>query len=315
MEQTSLKKQGLSISHSDEKKAYVKMGGLILVYVFLCYGISPMIVTPIVASIWPDFVNSSLFGMPFTYIQYVCLYLPIFYLLSKRITDHLPTKPRENLSAKALLGAWLVNPAVMWIVSLVGLAISALFGNNGSADMNDILAANNSPVLLFICGVFGAPIIEEIVFRWIPYRKLGGYGEKNYVIWTSIIFGLFHANLVQSAYATFIGVVLALVMYRTGKVRYTIMIHMLLNFCGGIGLGSLVMGYMGEAALMIYSIFSLVLNIIGLVILILFLVKKSWRSNIWMEAKSKLHKADFLNVPFIVFTFIMCTLIVAGFFV
>lgn len=86
------------------------------------------------------------------------------------------------------------------------------------------------PNLLF--GVIIAPIGEEILFRWILWRKMGQYGDKAYILLGGVIFALFHGNLSQLLYAFFIGAIFCWVYARTGRLRYTMALHIGINAVG-----------------------------------------------------------------------------------
>ena len=51
---------------------------------------------------------------------------------------------------------------------------------------------------------------------------------------SSVAFGLFHGNLYQLFYATGLGFVLGYIYAKTGKLRYTVAIHMIINFLGSV---------------------------------------------------------------------------------
>ena len=54
------------------------------------------------------------------------------------------------------------------------------------------------------------------------------------VLLSGLMFGLFHGNLAQFAYAFSLGAFLAFIYVRTGRVVYTIVLHMGVNFIGSI---------------------------------------------------------------------------------
>ena len=63
------------------------------------------------------------------------------------------------------------------------------------------------------------------------------------------MFGLFHGNLNQFAYAFILGVIFGFVYVKTGTIRYTILLHMIINFMGSV-LGVLVLKLIDYNALM-----------------------------------------------------------------
>ena len=60
------------------------------------------------------------------------------------------------------------------------------------------------------------------------------YGDKTAIIYTSIAFGLFHTNISQILFAAVIGVVLSYVVCKTNNIKYSIMIHIIINMLSSI---------------------------------------------------------------------------------
>lgn len=88
------------------------------------------------------------------------------------------------------------------------------------------------PKFLFM--VILAPLIEEYVFRKQLIDRMHNYGEKTAVITSALMFGLFHGNLSQLFYAFLLGLVFGYVYLRTGKLRYSIGLHMFINCLGSV---------------------------------------------------------------------------------
>ena len=79
-----------------------------------------------------------------------------------------------------------------------------------------------------------APVIEEYIFRKQLIDRMHIYGEKLAVITSALMFGLFHGNLSQLFYAFALGLVFGYVYLKTGKLRYSIGLHMLINLIGSV---------------------------------------------------------------------------------
>lgn len=81
-------------------------------------------------------------------------------------------------------------------------------------------------VPLFIAVVIVAPFIEEVMFRGLVFRVL----EQKYALVTTVLlqgvlFGAYHMNIVQGAYAAVLGVILGLSLIWTGSIWIPIIIH------------------------------------------------------------------------------------------
>ena len=79
-----------------------------------------------------------------------------------------------------------------------------------------------------------APFLEELIFRKQIIDRLGKYGEKTAIFFSGITFGLFHMNLFQFFYAFGLGVIFAYVYTRTRMLRYSVIMHMIINFMGAV---------------------------------------------------------------------------------
>ena len=76
--------------------------------------------------------------------------------------------------------------------------------------------------------------LEELVFRKCLLDRLGRYGEKTPLLFSALCFGLFHMNLYQFFYATALGLVFGYVYLRSGRLRYPVFLHMIINFMGSV---------------------------------------------------------------------------------
>lgn len=81
--------------------------------------------------------------------------------------------------------------------------------------------------ILYIC-ILG-PILEEIIFRGIVLKSMKKYGALTAIVFTSIIFAMFHLNLVQFMTPLLLGILLAFVTVKTDSIVPAIVIHMFNN--------------------------------------------------------------------------------------
>ena len=91
--------------------------------------------------------------------------------------------------------------------------------------------------MLFI--VLLGPFLEEFIFRKLLIDRTRAFGEKNAILFSAFLFGLFHINPLQFFYAFGIGLILGYIYVRTGKVLYTWMMHAFINFLGCVVMGGL----------------------------------------------------------------------------
>ena len=87
---------------------------------------------------------------------------------------------------------------------------------------------------VIVSAVILAPIMEELIFRKLVLDRLAGYGPAVAMSVSALVFGLAHGNFYQGFYSFLLGLIFAYIYLRTGKVRYSMMLHMMVNFCGSV---------------------------------------------------------------------------------
>lgn len=258
---------------------------------FAVQNIAAFIVGTVNPDLFQDVNLSLLIGMIPTYV----ISMPLMIFL---IHKFVPAKQieKKKLSVGQWLVAFIICVAGMYISNFIGIFITQIIGAlKGSPVTNTMLDLSTSTSLWIniIIMVFLAPVYEEIIFRKLLIDRTVKYGEGTAILFSGLMFGLFHGNLNQFAYAFILGVIFGFVYVKTGTIRYSILLHMVINFMGSV-LGVLILklidyNAMMEASsdpeimtaymmnhmpqLMVYMLYCLAL--IGLVIagIVLFIVK------------------------------------------
>ncbi len=178
---------------------------------------------------------------------WICTFAPIYLVampLGCLIFRAVPkaTLAQSRLTAGQIVVVTFIALFFMYASNFVGVmittAISMLTGVVNEPAINDYIMAD-SWILKFLVMVILAPVMEEFVFRKQLLDRMVPYGAKLAVVTSALIFGLFHGNLNQFIYATALGLVLGYVYLRTGRLRYTIGLHMGVNFLGSIVSGAI----------------------------------------------------------------------------
>lgn len=74
------------------------------------------------------------------------------------------------------------------------------------------------------------PIAEELVFRGVVYQRIRVYFDvKVALLFSALIFGIVHANLVQFLYAALLGILLAFLYEKTGYFYVPVLGHITAN--------------------------------------------------------------------------------------
>lgn len=124
-----------------------------------------------------------------------------------------------------------------YFCNFIGLCITGIIGAIRGSEVENVLVnvvGETSLWFNFVFMVICAPIMEEFIFRKLVVDRSVKYGEGVAVLLSGLMFGLFHGNLNQFAYAFSIGLFFAFIYVKTGKISYTIALHMIINFFGGI---------------------------------------------------------------------------------
>lgn len=154
-----------------------------------------------------------------------------------RKVETVEPKPKVKLGAKKMLWYLFITFGLgifagsftQEIITLV----TAPFGGE-IADRVSEMMMESTPILLILFVAIIGPIFEELIFRGYLLKKLRVYGDKTAIIYCAIAFGLFHTNVSQILFAGVIGAILAYVVVKSNNIKYSIIIHILVNLSSSI---------------------------------------------------------------------------------
>lgn len=169
-------------------------------------------------------------------VQVVCMYL-VGYPVFRLVLIGVPSQPEHgsSMSLAEFITAFLICMAGVQVGAYIGNIVTtviSLVTGYVPVDTSSILIANSPLWVVILVVVVIGPIFEELIFRRVFIDKLSRFGEKLAIVVSAVAFGLFHGNLNQFFFATLIGFVLGYVYTKTRRVRYTCLLHMLINFIG-----------------------------------------------------------------------------------
>lgn len=101
-------------------------------------------------------------------------------------------------------------------------------------------------ITIFIIGMALVPaIFEELFFRKWILNSSRRYGNLFAVLFSALLFGLYHMNIGQSIFAFLLGVLFGVIVIKTGTIKYTVLLHFLNNCyaCLGMILGESSIGF------------------------------------------------------------------------
>lgn len=161
--------------------------------------------------------------------------MPLMILLIKWIPA---VKPKQRkMTFGQFLVAMIMCFGLAYLCNFVGILLTGIIGVITGNQVENVLASvvtETSLLFNLVFMVICAPIMEELVFRKLLVDRTLKYGEGVAVLLSGLMFGLFHGNLNQFAYAFSIGLFFAFIYVKTGKIIYTIGMHLVMNFFGGI---------------------------------------------------------------------------------
>ncbi len=161
--------------------------------------------------------------------------MPLMSLLIKTVpASHID---RHTMTFGQWICAFVMCYAIMYLSNLVGVAMTFAIGLvKGSSVENALLdvVTGISPWTALFIMVLCAPVAEELIFRKLLIDRTVRYGEKTAILFSGLFFGLFHGNLNQFVYAFMLGIFFGFIYVKTGKIRYTVAMHMCVNFLGSV---------------------------------------------------------------------------------
>ncbi|MGN0578532.1 MAG: lysostaphin resistance A-like protein [Ruminiclostridium sp.] len=113
------------------------------------------------------------------------------------------------------------------LTQLIFSLLNNLFGTPMPIDAFGSLSPDNLVrfLVFVLCICIISPICEEIIFRKYLLKPLRAYGDMAAALVSSVIFGLYHGNFDQFAYAAFAGFFYALIAIRSESIVPSIVFH------------------------------------------------------------------------------------------
>ncbi len=266
--------------------------------------------------------------------------IPLSYLILRKLPAQ---KPKQCwLQRKDLLLFVLMGFALSTAGNLLGRGMAWLISGGGAQNpLESAITKVTIPTVIFV--VIVAPVMEELFFRKLLIDRTIQYGEGCTVLVSALAFALFHANLYQFFYTFFWGALWAYVYVRTGRLRYPVILHMVVNFFGSVmtllvqslvdmelleefgemdpttmqeASQALLEGLPGLMVYLLYSLLILGLTAGGLVVLVMFLTKKRFYLNpgLLQGSCGKQLKTLFLNPGMVIFSLYCLLLMVIALF-
>ena len=180
----------------------------------------------------PEFTDKYSIYLTFALILFVDGICVLFLFL---VTHSMP---KAEIEKKRLgFGPFLLCVLIMYGLVFVGAIIGLFFHlpltipfskGADNDELTKLMLNSNIFLRILVVGIL-APIFEELMFRKILIDHLAVKGQLVAILASGLMFGLFHGNFHQAFFAAFIGCLFAYIYIKTGKIIYTIILHMFLN--------------------------------------------------------------------------------------
>lgn len=216
------------------KRRFSRMGAAVLAIWILWVGLT-IACYPLMDRLLPGWTDNALLYFLYSDIPLYLVGIPVGLLILKRVPAQIPQ--RHTLPLSRFFMYFAVCQFMMYAGNLVGMGVSRLvegvFGIAPVNPLNSLFENSSVWVRLLFAGIL-APLVEEFLFRKQLIDRMRPYGERTAVLLSALMFGLFHGNLSQLFYAFSVGLVLGYLYLRSGKLRYTVVLHMIANILGGV---------------------------------------------------------------------------------
>lgn len=236
-------------------------------------------ISGLAVAISPAVVQQGWFLWVASYVPLYFIAFPLFLVLIKPIPNYAqiprPAAPVRFGPVKflvLLLGCMGVVFVLDLVSTLLSSGVAALMGAEAENPLAEVLSSSH-PLVNFFVLVVVAPVMEEIIFRYLTYKKLALFGGKVYILFTALLFALFHGNLYQLLYAFVLGCVLGALYYFTGKLLYPILLHFFVNLLGS-GVYVLLEGYGLQSALEVWGYISYGIYFVGIAVAVILIISQ-----------------------------------------
>lgn len=244
----------------------------------------------------PDWAGNINIVLAVTMIPlYVIGYPVTFLIMKKKDADRIE---KHKMGIGQFILAFMMAYGLMIAGNIIGLMLTAGIGLIKGEPVTNALFNIVSEGNVWISAIYTvllAPVFEEILFRKLICDRVIQYGQRTAVIISGLMFGLFHMNFNQFFYAAFLGGFFAFIYVKTGSLKYSIGLHMVINFMGSVVGGLLLQNVdmTQMTGMAIFGIYSICIYGIGIAGIVLFFV--NWSRLKTAEGRSVIEKGNWFK--------------------
>ncbi len=222
------------------RKHFSKLGGAFLIGTIVIY-VAQIGVAALVNILKPKWLNNPDLNIIISMLPMYLIGMPALIALVKILPAQAPEK--RPIKKGSFCVAAVLCYGLVYLSNIFGNILTTIIGLLKGGMVENVIqnvATSASMWLVILYMVIAAPIMEEYVFRKLIVDRTVRYGQGVAIVVSGLMFGLFHGNLNQFVYAFTLGMFLAFLYVKTGNIKITIVLHMMINFVGG-ALSSLIL--------------------------------------------------------------------------
>lgn len=217
----------------ENRKHFSKIGLVMFLGTLIIYGVQ-ILASIIIGKIPSINENTDLYFILSMLPTYAIAY-PLIFLMFKKVPAQTGAE-KKKMKVRHILIAFTICYAGTYLANMIGTLITTIIGFIKQSEVENVMLNLTGSISLwanFLIVVIAAPIMEELLFRKYIIDRTARYGEGVAIVLSALMFGLFHGNLNQFAYAFIIGMLFGFIYVKTRNIKYSIILHMIVNFIGG----------------------------------------------------------------------------------
>lgn len=161
---------------------------------------------------------------------YVFPIVILWFMFRQERKQFIPDRTYKPIAGEALLMfmAGMAAGALGTVITeAINSVIDSIFHTGEIEEVFSGMEPQNIPqfAVFAFCICIIAPITEEFIFRDLLLKPLRAYGDMTAAIVTGLLFGLYHGNFDQFAYASLLGFFYSIIAIRHNSIIPTVILH------------------------------------------------------------------------------------------
>ena len=168
---------------------------------------------------------------------------------------------KAEVAPKAFFGLLVAALPVMYGGNILANLAAAALSLGGSVNrLTSVVQRMDVPLALYVT-ILG-PLSEDLFFRGMVLPRVTQYGQKTALLFSSVLFALYHVNVYQFFYAFGLGMLLGVLYLKTGQIRAGFMLHASVNLMGSVLPAAI--SETSETVILLYTLTVLILSGFGI---------------------------------------------------